>query len=92
MAYLLIILVMLGSFIVQQVLQSKFRKYSEVASPGGMTGADIARKMLQANGITNFPDGWRIAVSGGEFFQELIDGILTLTGGLIFSACHFNTP
>lgn len=44
---------MLGSFIVQQVLQSKFRKYSEVASPGGMTGADIARKMLQANGITD---------------------------------------
>ena len=39
------------SFIIQQVLQSKFNKYSKIASPNGLTGADIARMMLESNGI-----------------------------------------
>ena len=41
------------SFIIQQVLQSKFNKYSKVPSPHGLTGADIARLMLERNGINN---------------------------------------
>jgi len=45
------IAVMVLSFIVQQTLNSKFNKYSQVLSPGGMTGAEVARKMLQDNGI-----------------------------------------
>ena len=44
-------LVMVLSFIIQQVLQSKFNKYSKIASPKGLTGADIARMMLERNGI-----------------------------------------
>ena len=47
------ILVMVISFAIQQVLNSKFYKYSQVPSPEGMTGADVARKMLHDNGITN---------------------------------------
>ena len=43
--------VMLLSFIVQRVLNSKFEKYSEVPSPHGLTGADVARLMLAQNGI-----------------------------------------
>lgn len=39
------------SFIVQQMLQSRFNKYSQVGLPNGMTGADVARKMLQDHGI-----------------------------------------
>ena len=48
---MIIIAVMVLSFIIQQTLQSKFNKYSKVPSPNGMTGADIARKMLEQNGI-----------------------------------------
>lgn len=48
---MIIIAVMVLSFIIQQTLQSKFNKYSRVPSPNGMTGADIARKMLEQNGI-----------------------------------------
>lgn len=45
--------VMVLSFIIQQVLQSKFNKYSKIPSPHGLTGADIARLMLERNGINN---------------------------------------
>ena len=45
------ILVMVFSMIVQSMLQSRFDKYSKVGLPCGMTGADVARKMLNDNGI-----------------------------------------
>lgn len=51
--WLITIVVMLLSFVVQQVLESKFRRYSQVPSPWGLSGADIARKMLADNGITD---------------------------------------
>lgn len=51
--WLIMILVMAFSWLIQAVLNSKFNKYSRVASPRGMTGADIARKMLADNGITD---------------------------------------
>lgn len=41
------------SFIIQQTLQSRFHKYSQIGLPGGMSGADIARKMLRENGISD---------------------------------------
>lgn len=44
-------LVMILSLIVQTKLQSRFKKYSEVDSPHLMTGADVARLMLEQNGI-----------------------------------------
>ena len=37
--------------IVQQVLQSKFNKYSKVLISNGMTGAEVAQKMLHEHGI-----------------------------------------
>lgn len=49
----IIIGVMLFSFIIQTTLNSKFNKYSAVPSPHGLTGADVARLMLQQNGITD---------------------------------------
>ena len=51
--WVIMALVMILSFIVQQKLQNKFKKYSGVASPHGLTGADIARLMLEQNGISN---------------------------------------
>ena len=51
--WFIVILVMVLSFIVQTVLQSKFSKYGRIRTTTGMTGADIARKMLLDNGITD---------------------------------------
>lgn len=41
------------SWIIQKSLQSKFEKYSKIAIPNGMTGRDVAEKMLRDNGITD---------------------------------------
>lgn len=49
--WIIVLLVMVLSFIVQQVLQNKFQKYGAIRTPGGMTGAQIAQKMLRDNGI-----------------------------------------
>ena len=39
------------SWLVQMNLQNKFKKYSKIPTGNGMTGADVARKMLNDNGI-----------------------------------------
>lgn len=39
------------SWLVQMNLQSKFKKFSKVPMTGGMTGRDVALKMLHDNGI-----------------------------------------
>lgn len=49
--WIIMIAIMALSFIVQQMLQSRFNKYSQVGLPNGMTGANVARKMLQDHGI-----------------------------------------
>lgn len=51
--WLVFILVMVASYLIQNVLNSRFEKYSKVPTPNGMTGADIARKMLNDFGIHN---------------------------------------
>ena len=45
------IIVMVASLIIQQTLQSRFDKYSKVGTANGMSGAEVAQKMLQENGI-----------------------------------------
>ena len=45
------ILIMVLSFIVQQMLQSRFNKYSRISTPNGMSGAEVAQKMLRDHGI-----------------------------------------
>lgn len=42
---------MIVSYLVQNRLKSKFKKYSKVALPSGMSGREIALKMLHDNGI-----------------------------------------
>ena len=51
--WMIMILVMALSFIVQQMLQSRFNRYSNVGIPSGMTGAEVAQKMLHDHGIYN---------------------------------------
>ena len=51
MNWILFIGIMVLGLIVQGVLQSKFSKYSKVPLPNGMSGAEVAMKMLNDNGI-----------------------------------------
>lgn len=49
--WILIIVIGLIGMLVQWKLKSVFAKYSKVLAPGGLTGAQIAQKMLNDNGI-----------------------------------------
>ena len=49
--WIIMIVIMALSFIVQQMLQSRFNKYSQVPTANGMSGAEVAQKMLQDHGI-----------------------------------------
>jgi Zn-dependent membrane protease YugP len=49
--WVIMILVMVASMLVQSMLQSRFDKYSKVGLPNGMTGAEVAQKMLHDHGI-----------------------------------------
>ena len=49
--FILIIIIAVVGFIVQAKLQSVFKKYSQVMFPGGLTGRDVAEKMLRDKGI-----------------------------------------
>lgn len=51
MIWFLLIAVMILSFIVQTTLQSRFAKYSGIRNHTGLTGAEVATKMLRDNGI-----------------------------------------
>ena len=51
--FILIIAIGVIGFLVQARLQSVFRKYSKVQFPGGLTGAEVAEKMLRDNNIHN---------------------------------------
>lgn len=63
MTYVVFVLpALLFTMIAQGLVQSTFRKYSQIASDRGMTGADAARMVLAQNGVT----GVRIASTAGS--------------------------
>ena len=45
------IIVMVASLLIQQMLHSRFEKYSKIGTANGMSGAEVAEKMLRENGI-----------------------------------------
>ena len=49
--WILFIGIALLSYLVQANLQSKFKKYSKIPLMNGMTGREVAEKMLRDNGI-----------------------------------------
>ena len=51
--FILIIAIGVIGFLVQARLQSVFKRYSKVQFPGGLTGAEVAEKMLRDNNIHN---------------------------------------
>ena len=52
-SWILIIVIGIVGWIVQARLQSVFAKYARVPFPGGLTGAEVAEKMLRDNKIHN---------------------------------------
>ena len=51
--YILVGVIALISWAVSNKLKSKFKEYSQIHLQNGMSGAEIARKMLSDNGITD---------------------------------------
>jgi Zn-dependent membrane protease YugP len=51
--FMLIIVIGAVGLLVQWRLQHVFSKYSRVTFPGGLTGREVAERMLRANGITD---------------------------------------
>lgn len=51
--WIIMIAVMILSLVIQQTLQSRFSKYSKVPTRNGMSGAEVAQKMLRDNNITD---------------------------------------
>ncbi len=49
--WIITIVIMVASLIIQQTLNSKFNKYSKVPTANGITGAQVAEKMLHEHGI-----------------------------------------
>ncbi len=49
--WFILIVIFIVSIIVQNTLQSRFNKYSKVGLPNGMSGAEVAIKMLNDHGI-----------------------------------------
>ena len=62
MYWILFIGIALVSYLVQANLKRKFEKYSKVRVASGMTGAEVAQKMLRDNGIYDVKvqphEGW----------------------------------
>ena len=51
--WILMLALMVLSYIVQASLQGKFTRYAKVSLPNGMTGKDVAEKMLRDHGIND---------------------------------------
>jgi len=51
--YVLIGIISLGSWLVSNRLKNKFKKYSKITLKNGLSGAEIAEKMLSDHGIYN---------------------------------------
>lgn len=62
MYWILFIVIAVVSYAVQANLKRKFNEYSKVTVSSGMTGAEVAKKMLQDHGIYNVTvkphEGW----------------------------------
>ncbi len=73
-AFVLIIIIAVVGFIVQARLRSVFNKYSQVWISNGMTGAEIAAKMLRDNNIHNV----RITQVSGELTDHYNPATMTV--------------
>ena len=81
--YIIFIAVALVSYLVQANLKSKFEEYSRVPLASGMTGREVAEKMLHDNGIYNV----RVTCTPGYLTDHYnpADGTVNLSEGVYHS-------
>ena len=81
--YIIFIAVALVSYLVQANLKSKFEQYSRVPLASGMTGREVAEKMLHDNGIYNV----RVTCTPGYLTDHYnpADGTVNLSEGVYHS-------
>ena len=72
--FILIIAIGVIGFLVQARLQSVFKRYSKVQFPGGLTGAEVAEKMLRDNNIHNV----KVTHVGGHLTDHLNPQTMTV--------------
>ncbi|MGM9841122.1 MAG: zinc metallopeptidase [Candidatus Limisoma sp.] len=53
MYFILFIGIAIASYVVQASLNSKFKKYSRITTDSGLTGAEVAERMLREHGIND---------------------------------------
>lgn len=53
MYFILFIGIAIASYVVQASLNSKFKKYSRIPTDSGLTGAEVAERMLREHGIND---------------------------------------
>lgn len=53
MYFILFIGIAIASYVVQASLNSKFKKYSRIPTDSGLTGAEVAKRMLREHGIND---------------------------------------
>ena len=83
--FVLIIVIGVIGYIVQARLQHVFKKYSEVPFPGGLTGAEVAEKMLRDNKIHNV----KITHVSGQLTDHLSDAVYSSRSVAAAAvACH----
>ena len=84
--FVLIIVIGVIGYIVQARLQHVFKKYSEVPFPGGLTGAEVAEKMLRDNKIHNV----KITHVSGQLTDHFNPQTMTvnLSDAVYSSRCH----
>ncbi len=73
-AFLMVIIVGIAGFIVQARLRSVVSKYSQEPLPGGMTGAEIAERMLRENGVR----GVSVTHTGGYLTDHFNPATMTV--------------
>lgn len=73
-AFFLMIAIGIAGFLVQWRLKSVFAKYSNVAAPQGMSGAEAAAKMLRDNNIHNV----KIVHVGGQLTDHFNPATMTV--------------
>lgn len=58
----LVVPVMIASFIIQGIMRSTYKKYSNVYAGAGITGAEMAQRVLREHGVTDVA----VISTGGE--------------------------
>lgn len=83
LGYLIFGIFALISWLIQSSLKSKFKKYSKIQIGNGMTGREIAEKMLRDNGINDV----RVISTSGQLTDHYnpVDKTVNLSEGVYMS-------